>query len=160
MLITSLIGMLIGSLIACRWDESVTAAAADGGHLSILRWLRYRKCPWDASTCAAAAKRGFLPILQWARKNHCPWDDSVPLAAVAGPETMKHDQTGRGGDAAVFFWCARHDAPRPPRRATPATTRPARPVRRPVRRRVLRRARAGPLDGGRDWPTADGGYIG
>ena len=63
------------------------------------------KCPWDATTCIAAAKRGYLPVLQWARKNHCAWDDGVTLAAVAGPEPNQVDQTGRGGDAALFFWC-------------------------------------------------------
>jgi hypothetical protein len=87
------------------WDESVTAAAADGGSLEVLRWLRYRKCPWDATTCIAAARRGYLPVLQWARKNHCAWDDGVTLAAVAGPEPNQVDQTGRGGDATLFFWC-------------------------------------------------------
>ena len=34
-------------------------AAAEGGHLDVLRWAREHHCPWDANTCVlhAASKR-------------------------------------------------------------------------------------------------------
>ena len=30
----------------------------------------------------------------------------MTLAAIAGPEPNEVDQTGLGGDEALFFWCA------------------------------------------------------
>ena len=66
----------------CPWDEDTCAAAAEGGHLDILRWARQRKCKWDANTCLSSAAAGHLHVLQWARKNACPWDAAVAHEAA------------------------------------------------------------------------------
>lgn len=60
-----------------QWDITATAAAAEGGHLEVLEWLREQGCPWDASACAKAAEGGHLGVLQWARRNGCPWDTGL-----------------------------------------------------------------------------------
>jgi hypothetical protein len=56
---------------ACCW-------AADGGHLSMLQYLRNLEppCPWDKWTCANAAKNGHLHVLQWVQSQPepCPCD--------------------------------------------------------------------------------------
>jgi len=51
----------------------VTAAAAAGGQLKALQWLRARGCPWDASCCTAAAKNGNEELLRWAIDAGCPF---------------------------------------------------------------------------------------
>ena len=56
----------------CPWDEATPAFAAEGGHLELLRWARENGCPWDAETCARAAEGGHLELLRWARANGCP----------------------------------------------------------------------------------------
>ena len=39
------------------WDEEVCLAAAQGGHFTLLQWLRERGCPWvDIDVCDAAAE--------------------------------------------------------------------------------------------------------
>merc|ERR1719469_209761 len=48
-------------------------AAAKGGQLRVLQWLRGWDCPWDSSTCGGAASNGHLEVLQWARGEGCPW---------------------------------------------------------------------------------------
>jgi hypothetical protein len=60
-------------------------AAARGGHLAVLQWLREHDCPWDWGTCVGAARAGQLEVLQWAREHGCPWNTDVCLdAAQAG----------------------------------------------------------------------------
>jgi hypothetical protein len=84
-----------------RSDE-MCAAAAGGGHLAVLRWLRESGCNWDEETCAAAARGGHLvgvrhphpsrcfgaagvghlDVLRWARANGCEWDEETCRAAA------------------------------------------------------------------------------
>lgn len=61
----------------CTWDEYTCAAAAMGGHLETLKFLRMGedKCPWDISICWHAARNGHINILQWAKINDCRWDN-------------------------------------------------------------------------------------
>jgi hypothetical protein len=47
------------------WDEWTCYAAARGGHLEVLKWLRDNDCPWDTWTCANAAVHGHLEVLKW-----------------------------------------------------------------------------------------------
>jgi len=47
------------------------AAAAQGGHLEVLKWLRDNGCPWGAKTCTCAAVEGHLEVLKWAREQGC-----------------------------------------------------------------------------------------
>ena len=62
-------------------DESTCAAAARGGHLEVLKWLRSQDdpCPWDEETCYCAALGGHLEVLHWLRSQEdpCPWDESI-----------------------------------------------------------------------------------
>jgi hypothetical protein len=70
------------------WDRHTCAAAAEGGHLELLQWLRTQsRCPWDVWTCADAASFGRLEVLQWARAQEppCPWDlFTCAYAALGG----------------------------------------------------------------------------
>ncbi len=56
----------------CDWDAYTCAWAADGGHLEVLEWARANGCDWDARTCTYAVQRGHLKVLEWARANGCP----------------------------------------------------------------------------------------
>lgn len=67
----------------CR-DKYTCAAAAEGGHLGILDYLRSRGCPWSPYTMSRAASRGRLHILRWAHERGCPSNQSATLAAAAG----------------------------------------------------------------------------
>jgi hypothetical protein len=61
------------------WSKKTCAAAAEGGYLEVLQWLREKGCPWDALTCARAARNDHLHVLQWARQNSCPWNKNECL---------------------------------------------------------------------------------
>jgi hypothetical protein len=58
----------------CPWGERTCESAAFGGHLALLQWARANGCPWGGWTCAFAAKGGHLDVLKWLRDNGCPWD--------------------------------------------------------------------------------------
>lgn len=64
--------------------EYLCEAAAMGGHLEVLQWLRVNNCPWDRDTCAYAAMRGRFEFLKWARLNGCPWDGVTCATATHG----------------------------------------------------------------------------
>ena len=65
-------------------------AAAAGGHLEILKWLRSVGYPWDEKAMATgssaiysqAAGGGHLEILKWLRSEGCPWDARACLCAA------------------------------------------------------------------------------
>jgi len=61
----------LGRFSASR-SAPACAAAAAGGHLGALQWLRARGCPWDAETCKDAEDFGHGAVLEWARANGCP----------------------------------------------------------------------------------------
>jgi hypothetical protein len=69
------------------------AVAAGNGHLHILKWLRKHGCPWDAEVHEGAAKNGHLHVIQWALANGCPW----------GGFTMGVN-AGHGGHLHVLQW--------------------------------------------------------
>jgi len=56
------------------FDEGTCYAAARGGQLGVLKWLRERGCPWDEFTCEGAALNGHLEVLRWALENGCPYN--------------------------------------------------------------------------------------
>jgi len=67
------------------FDKKTCRAAAAGGQLRVLQWLRGRGCPWNSETCSAAARNGHLKVLQWAREEGCEWDrDTCHGAALGG----------------------------------------------------------------------------
>ena len=89
------------------FTSAIAAAAAEGGQLETLKWLRSQGCLWNAKTIWASAARsgsidlvaylkfeqkvpwgdfllgvakaGHLHVLQWARRNGCPWGKSSSL---------------------------------------------------------------------------------
>ena len=62
--------------------ESVATSAAQG-HLDIVKYLIEGKhCSWDGRTSSAAAWGGHLEVLQWLLSNGCPWDKDVYNQAV------------------------------------------------------------------------------
>jgi hypothetical protein len=52
---------------------SACKAAARGGHLGTLVWLRDHDVSWDEDTCQAAAQGGHTELIAWARGAGCPW---------------------------------------------------------------------------------------
>ncbi len=75
----------------CAWDGSVTAAAAEGGHLEMLEMLREQnpddRCPWDTRCCNRAAQNGNIQMLKWLRdptkaSGVCAWGNSVCYDAI------------------------------------------------------------------------------
>lgn len=73
----------------CPWKEKnenddplsggkACSAAAKGGHLHVLRFLRSSRqmnAKWTTNTPRCAAERGHLEVLRWAIENRCPVDD-------------------------------------------------------------------------------------
>ena len=72
-------------------------AAADHGHLDVLKWLRENGCPWDEETCAYAARGGHLEVLKWARENGCPWDEDTCARRRVRPARGAVGARGGGG---------------------------------------------------------------
>ena len=56
----------------CPWDSETSAAAAQGGHLPLLKWLHAAGCPWDGETMMEAARRGHREMFEWAKESGCP----------------------------------------------------------------------------------------
>ncbi len=67
--------------------EETCAAAAEGGHLHVIKWLTARGCALGSTTCLNAASEGNLDILQWALDNGCKWDDRFCIAAAETGQT-------------------------------------------------------------------------
>eukprot|EP00966_Prymnesium_polylepis_P267434 6178204-Prymnesium_polylepis.1 len=59
------------------WDASVCAAAAHGGQLTAVQWLRLHSCPWDKATTTWAAVEGHGALLTWARENGCDYSEET-----------------------------------------------------------------------------------
>ena len=82
-----------GHLDVLRWmrynyameiNAYTAEAAALGGHIDVLCYLRMNGCNMDADTCAKAALTGHLHVMQWARANGCPWDKYTCASAAEG----------------------------------------------------------------------------
>ena len=58
----------------CFYNSECTQAAAMGGHLEVLKWLRSKGFPLDEETVTAAAKGGHLDVMQWAIDSGCPYE--------------------------------------------------------------------------------------
>lgn len=64
------------------WGPQTCKAAAGGGHLAVLQYLRAHGCDWNTDTCWAAARDGHLQVLTWAREHGCDWSESTINVAV------------------------------------------------------------------------------
>jgi hypothetical protein len=81
-----------GHLEVLRWarprltpghaPEALVADAAAGGHLPALEWLLDQGFPSDESCCEAAAREGQLGALQLLRARGCEWDYDTTTAAA------------------------------------------------------------------------------
>jgi len=67
---------------SCKWDHTTMSSAAREGHFHVLRWARVNGCSWGWGCCAAAARVGRIDVLEWLREKKCPWDDNVWVKAV------------------------------------------------------------------------------
>jgi len=93
----------------CSWTAETCWAAALGGHLEALQWLRLPEklegqCDWDSRACVAAAEGGNLEMLQWLRlpdklEGQCRRHDEICTAAA-----------GRG-DLEMLQWLRFPDKP-------------------------------------------------
>ena len=72
-------------------DKNMMAGAAISGNLELVQWLQGEGCDWSARTCHDAAEAGQLRVLQWLRANGCPWDvNTCNVAAQHGHlETLR-----------------------------------------------------------------------
>lgn len=69
-------------------DESVSEAAAEGGHLSVLVWAIRSGCPWDAGAVEAAIDNGHQDIVQWLQANVCPGADQQEEERIGQLDTF------------------------------------------------------------------------
>ena len=53
------------------------AAAAGGGHLTVLMCMREHGALWDELACALATEGGHLEVLPWLRSHGAPWDELI-----------------------------------------------------------------------------------
>lgn len=68
----------------CCWDDRTTKYAALRGHLTLLKYAHENGCDWDYKTCRNAAEGRHLDCLEYAYSNGCPWDtDTIHAAACA-----------------------------------------------------------------------------
>lgn len=69
------------------WDSNCYGAAAQYGHLHVLKYLHMSKCPLKAKNDAIlyAARGGQVECMQYLRSIGCPWDADVTIEyAVPG----------------------------------------------------------------------------
>ena len=106
-----------GDLATLRWalpqldDGDLCCAAAAGGQLEALQYMRALGCAWsrfipwgfDRDACQAAAQGGHLAVLQWVRAQEppCPWDKRTCSEAAYG------------GHLAVLQWARAQEPPCP-----------------------------------------------
>jgi len=68
-------------------DAETCKAAAEGGQLDVLEWLRSQDppCPWSVETCQYAALNGHLDVLKWLRSQNppCPWNEWTSYYAAS-----------------------------------------------------------------------------
>jgi hypothetical protein len=59
----------------CTWKQNICCAAAEGGHLDILIWLKQEGCNINICTANTAAQNGQINILKWLKQQDCPMDE-------------------------------------------------------------------------------------
>ncbi len=94
------------------WDEDVCVAAAEGGNLPLLQWLREpeQNAPWDRITCKCAAANAHQHVLEWL---------------VAHPDYQQHwcaldveDAVIQSGSVELLQWFIETLAPRGDQQST------------------------------------------
>ena len=65
----------------CHWDpQSCAHNAVTRGHLAMLQYLHTEGCDWQSWDCCYAARYGHL--LKYLREHGCPWDAVSPANAA------------------------------------------------------------------------------
>lgn len=70
----------------------VCEAVARTGNLDLLKCAREYGCPWNQRTATAAAEEGHLHILKWARaeeNGRCPWHENTCMGAAQGKGSLE-----------------------------------------------------------------------
>jgi len=69
-----------------KLDRENFSTAFQGGHLEVLKWLRSEGCPWveESCTCNDAAQRGHWEVMKWRKSEGCPWDANTCAYAAQG----------------------------------------------------------------------------
>jgi hypothetical protein len=85
------------------WNASECMRAAEGDQLDTLKWLHAQSAPWNSGTITEAAKHGHLDIIELAREQHppCPWH-----------ENAYHDAAG-SGHLHILKWLFARGCPMP-----------------------------------------------
>lgn len=65
-----------------KLNDYVFSAAAEKGHLHIMRWLKDNDFPWSEKTFALASENGNLDNMKWLKENGCPLDTTAIIAAL------------------------------------------------------------------------------
>jgi len=74
------------------WQSArMSAAAASGGHLHVLQWLRAEGHPFDVNCFTQAAMGGHMKVLQWLDYNGCPRDRAT--ANLCMENALAHGNT-------------------------------------------------------------------
>ena len=86
---------------SCPWNGDAFGAAAECGHLYMMKWLKVKGFPWDVQvgrrlktmkylrsewTSASAIRHSIFDSMLWLKQNDCPWDWRV-RGAVHGWQT-------------------------------------------------------------------------
>ncbi|QDZ23928.1 hypothetical protein HOP50_11g64660 [Chloropicon primus] len=89
----------------CKLDESAYAGASCGGQLEVLQWLRSQNppCPWNENACSYSAYEGHLHNLQWLRSQDPPCPWNESTCAFAAT----------GGRLGALQWLRSQDPPCP-----------------------------------------------
>ena len=88
---------------------TASLAAAQGGQLEVLRWLRAIGCPWDVGKIyAAAVERGHVGIVALIRANQ--YSSSIPLRVDPWNPTLTA-HAAEHGKLAVLQWLRAHECP-------------------------------------------------
>ena len=83
----NVVQFLLQQQLILNSDQSydVCAAAAAGGHLKVLKYLRDEGFAWDNVVTLEASYHGHKHILQYAKDNGCPWSpNACSVAAFNG----------------------------------------------------------------------------
>ena len=91
----------------CEWDSDTCSSAARGGHLEVLKYLRANGCEWDEQTCCSAARGGHLEVLKCLRANGCEWDEETCSSAAFGGHLEVLQWARANGCEWSGFTCAR-----------------------------------------------------
>jgi len=67
-------------------NELPCALAAKSGNLDILTYLHENGAPWDFKTCGFAAKSNHMECLNYAKENGCPQDDTSSSSSESDEE--------------------------------------------------------------------------